>query len=268
MKKFFTIIGLSILILITLTFIVIPFLLIGYLGYDYSWLLYYGAYMIIGGILFILRYELRNKFFNIFVDIFLFPVYLFFIILIVIYPIVKFIFNYLVSFILSFAIVKSIIFIITNIIHLKLADELNYYLQITITVFIVTLLSKKFKKLTNLILSLLGKSKDSKNILIDSMDVEKEKFVIYSVYLILLFIVNIFKFQKSSILENADFDTALLQSFVTFIAFDKVQTMYKQLKINPWKILLSYLDEVKDFMSATNGNESINESDLNKNPRT
>lgn len=63
------------------------------------------------------------------------------------------------------------------------------------------------------------------------------RFVIFSLYLIYLIIVNIMSFQHASFYENPNIDKAVLQSFVSFIAFDRVLTTLKLTEFRPSKLL-------------------------------
>lgn len=63
------------------------------------------------------------------------------------------------------------------------------------------------------------------------------RFVIFSLYLIYVFIVNIMSFQNASFYENPNIDKAVLQSFVSFIAFDRVLATLKLTEFRPSKLL-------------------------------
>jgi|SRR5690554_706170 len=74
------------------------------------------------------------------------------------------------------------------------------------------------------------------------------RFSIYSVYVIILIIVNL---EESSFTTNGANDKAILQSFVTFIAFDRALSLLKQLEFKPSdflnKIIKSIINKFKDL---------------------
>ncbi|MCD9575603.1 hypothetical protein [Flavobacterium soyae] len=63
------------------------------------------------------------------------------------------------------------------------------------------------------------------------------KFIIFFLYLIYLIIVNVMTLQNTSFYENPNIDKAVLQSFVTFVAFDRVLSTIKLTEFRPSKLL-------------------------------
>lgn len=77
------------------------------------------------------------------------------------------------------------------------------------------------------------------------------RFLIYSLYVILLIITNYTNFEEDYLSINGANDKAILQSFVTFIAFDRALTLLKQLEFKPSdflnKIIKSIVNKFKDL---------------------
>jgi len=63
------------------------------------------------------------------------------------------------------------------------------------------------------------------------------KFTIYFLFFIALITFNIFGFQKTSLYGNPNIDKAILQSFVTFIAFEKMASYLKETEFKPSNLL-------------------------------
>ena len=63
------------------------------------------------------------------------------------------------------------------------------------------------------------------------------RFMIYISYFIYLLLFNIFNLQNQNLYSNAIIDKAVLQSFITFIAFDNVLKNFKNLEFKPSELL-------------------------------
>ncbi|NBA84772.1 hypothetical protein GVN16_03330 [Emticicia sp. CRIBPO] len=68
------------------------------------------------------------------------------------------------------------------------------------------------------------------------------KLMIYFFYLVYLIVFNTLIFQGRSYFSNPNIDKAILQSFVTFIAFERIIVNLKVLEFRPSK-LLKYLKD-------------------------
>lgn len=69
------------------------------------------------------------------------------------------------------------------------------------------------------------------------ISVNNIRFVIFTLYLLYAMIVNIMSFQGSSFYDNQNIDKAVLQSFVTFIAFDRVLAAVRAAEFKPSELL-------------------------------
>lgn len=77
------------------------------------------------------------------------------------------------------------------------------------------------------------------------------RFTIYSLYVVMLIIINFLNLEENSLSINNINDKAILQSFVTFIAFDRALSLLKQLEFKPSdflnKIIKSIINKFKDL---------------------
>lgn len=77
------------------------------------------------------------------------------------------------------------------------------------------------------------------------------RFTIYSLYAVILIIINFLNLEENSLSTNGTNDKAILQSFVTFISFDRALTLLKQLEFKPSdflnKIIKSIINKFKDL---------------------
>lgn len=114
------------------------------------------------------------------------------------------------------------------------------YLQWTATVFIAVLFNFQIRTIINKLTFMPIKSSNhlkpyNLEKLTDSLLSENNvRFIIYGLYVILLVAINFRSFENVSILN----DKAILQSFVTFIAFDRLLTLLKQLDFKPSDFLI------------------------------
>ena len=63
------------------------------------------------------------------------------------------------------------------------------------------------------------------------------RFVIFSFYFVYLIIINFMSLENNSFYDNPAVDKAILQSFVTFIAFDRVLSTLKQTEFRPSELV-------------------------------
>lgn len=134
------------------------------------------------------------------------------------------------------------------------------YIQITICVFVSVLFNYQIRKFIYIISpARIHTSKKLKPFELDKLTdyliSEKNiRFLIYSFYVVVLVMINFHKFQpNSSLFDSSALDNAVLQSFITFIAFDKVIALLKELEFKP-----------SDFLLKINGSISNKLRDLNK----
>lgn len=125
-----------------------------------------------------------------------------------------------------------------------LTETTVFFSQITTTVFISVLFNHQIRQLVYLISpSRINTSEKLKpyelDKLTDYLISEKNiRFLIYVLYFVSLFAINIADFQGSSLTEKVEFDKAILQSFIAFIAFDRVLTILNDLEFKPSNFLI------------------------------
>lgn len=71
------------------------------------------------------------------------------------------------------------------------------------------------------------------------------RLVIFSLYFLYLIVVNFMNLEGKSFYENANVDKAVLQSFVTFIAFDRVLSTLKQTEFKPSELVTKIWMNIK-----------------------
>ncbi len=81
------------------------------------------------------------------------------------------------------------------------------------------------------------------------------RFIIYSGYFILLSITNIMTFENKTLTSTILNDKAILQSFVTFIAFDRALALLKQLEFKPSDFLNRIVDSIRRKFKQDIGND-------------
>lgn len=131
------------------------------------------------------------------------------------------------------------------------------YLIITIGVITATIFNKQIQYLIFRIIpfTALKKEREERSKIIDLcnyiVSVPNIKLIIYSLYFIALLIFNFFTFEDSSFFDTKNIDKAILQSFITFLAFERMFTNLKISDFRPSKLLSilksSINHEIKDI---------------------
>jgi len=124
----------------------------------------------------------------------------------------------------------------------------HIYIMVTFSVVFATLGNAQLKKLIYLVspfrLTQLQKLKkiDFKELTDYLLSESNIKFIIYSIYFLYLIIINLFNFQQHSFYSNPETDKAVLQSFITFIALERLVTNLKELDFKPSEMIKRLLD--------------------------
>jgi hypothetical protein len=130
------------------------------------------------------------------------------------------------------------------------------YLKITLTVFISVLLNSLIRRIVILISPMHVKPKDLAPYELDKLtdyllSRDNVRFLVYTGYAIALIIINYYNFQGLSYNTGIDIDKSVLQSFVTFIAFDRSLFLMRQLNFSPselWeKVRKSIYNMIVDY---------------------
>ncbi|WP_089756545.1 hypothetical protein [Chryseobacterium soldanellicola] len=197
----------------------------------------------------------KNKKLQLCVDIYLTPLFLVIAIAGILLPMITLLFQYSLYLMISFVIPGLILKILSYFQILILPNELKIYIIFTSAVFIAVLFNGKLRKFVQWLSSLYTKNysfaKNAKlNALTDYVASQNIiKFLIYSIYVILLIVMNIHKLQGRSLYNNTNYDVAILQSFVTFLAFDKVHALSAQLDFKFSNLLSLLIYSIKSLMN-------------------
>lgn len=129
----------------------------------------------------------------------------------------------------------------TGLLDLKITTHI--YLIVTFSVITATLMNKQMKHLTYLfspiqLYSRYISDRFEFNRLTEYFLSEHAiKFVIYFSYFLYLLIFNFFTFQEHSLYSTALMDRAVLQSFITFLALERLISNLKDLDFKPSEML-------------------------------
>lgn len=133
---------------------------------------------------------------------------------------------------------------------INLTETTHIYIIVTFTVVIATLLNSQIKQLIYLLspfrISQLQKLNrtDFKELTDYLLSENNIKFIIYFFYFLYLLIINFFNFQQHSFYSNPETDKAVLQSFITFIALERLITNLKELDFKPSEMLKRLLNSM------------------------
>jgi len=131
------------------------------------------------------------------------------------------------------------------------------YIKLTSIAFIAVMFNYLLRKLVYLISpARLKTSKKLKPYELDKLtdyllSEQNVRFLIYGLYVLLLFTINVNNFESMAYSTSLNNDKAILQSFVIFIAFDRALILLKQLEFKPSdflaKITQSIINKFKDL---------------------
>ena len=143
-----------------------------------------------------------------------------------------------------------------------LTETTIFFFQITITVFVSVLFNHQIRQLVYIISP--ARIRTSEKLkpyeldkLTDYLISEKNiRFLIYVLYFISLLAINISDFQGSSLTEKTEFDKAILQSFIAFIAFDRVLALLKDLEFKPSTFLIKMFQSISNKLKDLDKNNN------------
>lgn len=218
--------------------------------------------------LFLISIHYKNKKLHFFAEIYLTPFYIFIAIAGLLLPMITLLFQYTLYLMISFVIPGLVLKLLAYFQILTLPNELKIYIILTSAVFIAVLFNSQLRKFVQWLSSLYTKSYSfAKNAKLNSLTdyVASQniiKFLIYSIYVILLITMNIYKLQGKSLYNNTNYDVAILQSFVTFLAFDKVHALLVQLDFKFSNLLAMLIYSIRSLMNFNA--EEDNQEDQSK----
>ncbi|MBA2583833.1 MAG: putative phage abortive infection protein [Bacteroidetes bacterium] len=138
------------------------------------------------------------------------------------------------------------------------------YLKITSTVFICVILNPLLRDIVYRISPARIKSSEKlKPYELDKLtdyvlSIDNVRFLVYGAYVIALLVINYFNLQGKSLNSANEIDKAVLQSFVTFIAFDRTVALMKQLNFRPSGLLNKIYQSILNKMNTEAGIETKN----------
>lgn len=229
-----------------------------------TYILYYSlaAYILICLIALIFQQIFKNKGVSKITSIILFPAGLLLTFGTVFIPFMTIFIHLIFYFLIAFA---TPLIIIQGLNHFELLSFLKeptvFFIRITLSVFISVLFNHQIRHLLYLVSPV--RIKNSKKLkpfeldkLTDYLISEKNiRFLIYSLYFVSLIAINISELQGFSLTETATFDKAILQSFIAFIAFDRVLSLLKDLEFKPSTFLIRIAQSISNKLKELGNNK-------------
>jgi hypothetical protein len=205
---------------------------------------------------------LKNKYFDKFTTIFYYPFGIISAILIVLIPFGALLMHVGLYFGIAF-LVPEVLYNGLKFLHLIdfLTVPTSVYLKITLTVFISVILNPILRDLVYQISPLrLNSSEKLKPYELGKLtdyflSTDNVRFFVYAFYFMALLTVNYFNFQSDSVSSNIETDKSILQSFVTFIAFDRSFILMKQLDFKPSGLLNNIYQSISNKVNNIPTNE-------------
>ncbi len=181
-----------------------------------------------------------------------FPIYFFFTFFTFVIPIGMMIIHIFLYFGTSF-LIPTIIVLVANLFldNNTLTQETSIYLRITLSAFIMVIFNYQIRNFVHTISPARFKtSKKLKPYKLDKMSEyllseDNIRFIVYSVYVIFLILINLTYFQIGTGFFQ-EHGKAILQSFVTFIAFDRAINILKNLKFKPSDFLKMIIKSIRN----------------------
>lgn len=227
----------------------------------FSYILITGIYIFVSILLLVGTTIFKNKLYKIFTNVITFPLQVILGLSTLLIPLFTQAFCYSMYISISLAISALLYKFLAYFELIDSSQELKTYILITSTVFISVIFNFPLRKIVQKILSLITNQysfakKGNFNEITDYVISENNlRFLIYGAYVIFLLVSNIYKLQNETFSENINYDTAILQSFVTFIAFDRAYTILKQLDFKPTKLLSLILSSITSISSFESKDE-------------
>ncbi len=137
----------------------------------------------------------------------------------------------------------------TGLLDLKITTHI--YIIVTASVIIATLMNKQIKQLTyrfspmQLYSTHVSKRFEFNKLTEYFLSEHSIKFVIYFSYFLYLLIFNFFTFQEHSLYSSPLMDRAVLQSFITFLALERLISNLKDLDFKPSEMLKLLLTSIQ-----------------------
>ena len=215
-------------------------------------------------ILLILNTFIKNKYFNKIITFLSYPLAIIYALTSLIIPFGALISHIFFYFGIAFITPQLIYLLLKYLQVIEISNSPNIiYLKITLTVFICVVFNPILRKIVYNISTLRLKSSEKMKV----YELEKQtdyilsseniKFLVYSSYVIIIILMNYYNLQGISYNSSLDIDKAVLQSFVTFIAFDRAFILMKQLNFRPSIFLNKIIQSVYKSLKEDKKDENI-----------
>lgn len=200
------------------------------------------AYIVIGGILQIINEKINNKIFNWIVKIIYFPIIIFTGYIHIITPIIMMQLGLYFYFLLAITIPYLAFIIDTKFSLLNLNFETWLYIILSIGSIMAISFHNKLILITfkpNQFFFKKEENKDNELVQLAEHIISKSniKSIIFLLFFLALFIFNILTFENQNNYIHKNIDKAILQSFVTFIAFERFIISSKETSFMPTEML-------------------------------
>jgi len=200
---------------------------------------------------------LKNKYFDKFASIISFPFGIMYAVLLVLIPFMALIIHVIFYFGIAF-LIPELLYKGLNYFHLIdfITKPTTVYLKITLTVFISVILNPLLRDIVYRVSPIrLKSSQKLKPYELDKLtdyflSTDNVKFFVYGFYVVALLTTNYFNFQGESFSSNIETDKSVLQSFVTFIAFDRTFALMKLLDFKPSGLLTKIYQSISNKLDT------------------
>jgi len=248
----------EIISMIALLFVnVIMFFSIIFFGivFDYipkieNWKIKLISYLFILIILYVLHK--KHKIINVVYQIFAFPFTVFFTVFTIGIPFLMLQFHLLIYLALCTMIPVSLYELYEYLQYPPLSIQLKVYFLLSFTVMCSVIFQKQIKYMVHAISPARLKTSEKlkpynieelSNYLLSENNI---KFVVFAIYFIIIVMVNFYNFQDSSYYETEKIDKAVLQSFVTYISFDRIISSLKQVEFKPSEMIKKMIHSINN----------------------
>lgn len=239
------------IIIIVVISIFVLFLVQKYIPKVYSFSILI-IYFICSIIIFRVQNKIKNKILRGILNVLTFPYFLIYILLTFSVPIFILGINFIIFLIFSSIIPFTYKTIDQNFYHINITKYTDLYLCITIPLMTILIFHKYILKIINYINeNNYGKGTNFEKFKINELanyvfDYKTIKFLIYTTYFTFLFIYSIYVINGQHFLTDSKNEKVILQSFISFIAFDRLVSNIKDFTITPSGLLDKLIKQIKD----------------------
>lgn len=217
----------------------------------FDFFIYISLYFIFHTVLSLVSLRIKNIHFDKFVQFLSTPLLIAYVIGTIIFPFSVMFYHIIFYFGLAFLVPYCVYFLLR---YCNLIDFLTYetvvYFILSIGVFISTITNYYLKALVYNISPFTSKKSEKLKVFEFEkqtdylLSAENVRFLTYGFYFMSLLVVNYYSFQNESLFESMTIDKAILQSFVTYIAFDRAYLIRKELSFK----LLTMINNIKTLI--------------------